>query len=578
MWATTTTSPLPTAAAARKERDPATALEALATILDRLCRTGTPEQHARDVAPLLARVLGAETVAILWARGDATSTVLTAYGPTRKRSYPYPGLDLAEPVFGSLQSLRVVTLDVSTTRRSLPKGLTAIIPIRAKTLAMAGGSAEHALTALVVCGWRRRHSLAQEERLFLTAATDALGLALEHAARTHLWHQSEVVLDTACAVARAISGSLDLEQTFRQIAASAAAVMGDCRCLLTELDGAGDDLVVVAASDPDDAVLLGTHVTFDHAIGDGLRSMVVEDVMVDVGAAAEVREWAAHLRSVLLVPIRSEDGLIGCLFIHSTARRTEYSSRDTARAEALAEQAASAICNARLYRDLEESRREAHGLLERIARLREQNRAELANLVHDEIVQIIVAALYELEGIDAQVSPDSADLERIGDLLRRAIVEARRVIGYLRPPVLAELGLSGALRSLAERLDDQSPATFEVQIDELPDPGAAITTAVYSVAREALRNAMQHAAATRIAVSLTADPQMQDLLLLKVSDDGVGFDAVTPVSDDHFGLAMMRDQAALVGGTFTVTTVRDEGCRIELRVPLRSADADGGDP
>ena len=43
-------------------------------------------------------------------------------------------------------------------------------------------------------------------------------------------------------------------------------------------------------------------------------------------------------------------------------------------------------------------------------------------------------------------------------------------------------------------------------------------------------------------------------------------------------LAMMRDQAALVGGTFTVTTVRDEGCRIELRVPLRSADADGGDP
>ena len=182
--------------------------------------------------------------------------------------------------------------------------------------------------------------------------------------------------------------------------------MGDCNCLLLARDESGDeDLVAVACSDPADDVLIGLRVRFRDVAGEPealarRRSIVVEDVVFGAGTDRDFRE-RLEIRSALFVPIHSEDELIGSLLLYSTARRDRYTEGDIARAETVAEQAASAICNARVYRDLERSESRAKALLERIARLREAQRLTVANVLHDDIVQTVVAALYQVEGLRA---------------------------------------------------------------------------------------------------------------------------------------------------------------------------------
>ena len=220
---------------------------------------------------------------------------------------------------------------------------------------------------------------------------------------------------------------------------SAARVMGNCSCLLLELRVEADDLVVVASSHTEDELLLGLAVKFEgketnvEALQEG-RSIVAEDIAWGVGVEPATRK-RLRFRSALFVPIRADGALIGSLLLYSTKRRDSYSPQDVARAEMVAEQAASAICNARLYRTLELSQQRSQVLLRSLTQLRQQKRKEWANILHDDIVQTMVAALYEVQGLQADLSETaSADAERVAMILRRAIDDTRKVIRDLRPP------------------------------------------------------------------------------------------------------------------------------------------------
>ena len=301
-----------------------------------------------------------------------------------------------------------------------------------------------------------------------------------------------MVLETACTVARAISGSLDLNETFHHIALSAAQIMGDCRCLLLEAESGGreSELVAVASSDPVDEVLLGLRIRFEDVPHEAAallerKSLLVDDVVWGARTDAVYKERLS-MRSALFVPITADQTLIGSLLLFSSGRREMYSPGDVARAETVAEQAASAIFNARLYRDLAKSQERTSELLERITGLRERSRMQLANVIHDDIVQTVVAALFELESLPEQLELESRDdLKRVAGLLRQTITEARRVIWDLRPPALEGLGLRGALAALVDRLSRETSAEVDLEIDEVPELDAGTQTTLYVIAREA---------------------------------------------------------------------------------------------
>ena len=437
---------------------------------------------------------------------------------------------------------------------------------------------------MLVLGARSEASESVLEADFLRVVADGIGLSLGHTVLSRQSQLSEVVLDSAGAVARAISGSLDVEQTFQQIASSAARVMGNCSCLLLELRAESDDLVVVSTSQVEDERLLGLAVKFEgkestvEALQED-RSIVVEDIAWNVRIDSATRRRLVF-RSALFVPIRADDVLIGSLLLYSSERRDSYSPRDMARAEVVAEQAASAICNARLYRTLELSQQRSQALLHRITQLRHQKRTEWATVLHDDIVQTMVAALYQVQGLQAELPDESGeDTERVATFLRQAIDDTRKVIRDLRPPALDGVGLVGALGTLVEQADRQMSAAVTLDLSTVPELTPAVETALYLVAREALQNARRYSGADRVCIELghLDDGTPSGIVFLLVQDDGCGFlvDAVN--REEHFGVTMMGEQAALVGGELRLESRLGGGTRVEVLVPLADGRQASGD-
>jgi signal transduction histidine kinase len=358
--------------------------------------------------------------------------------------------------------------------------------------------------------------------------------------------------------------------------------MGGCRCLVLQAQDDPCEFVTVASSEAGDAPLLGLRVVFeDEEVSPATlterRSMIVENLVFGAGTDHSLRS-CLQVRSALFVPITSEERPIGSLLFCSQRMTSDYSAGDIACAETLAEQAASAICNARLFGDLERSRGEAQSLLQRITGLRERQRLEFASVVHDDIVQSVVAALYELEALRRTLAGgEAAKLDRASDLLRAAIGDARRYIHDLRPPVLDGLGLTGALRLLTERCE-KGGIRVAAHIEEIEGLSPAATTALYMVAREALQNACRHAGARSIRLSLTTargqTPGARDgaVALLSVSDDGVGIERPAGEDDEHFGLTMMDEQTAMAGGRLRVASEPGQGTCVEAEVPVLECD------
>ena len=576
--------------AAEATHDRATAL---CEILSRLNRDVPPEESARSVLPLLVGALEFDAGAVLRVSGGSEAEVLAAFGRTRKRGFPYPAVDLREPLLVSLTQRSEVAVTGVRHGPALQAPLRALCHPRYRTAVVASAFMGHTLGGLLVLSSSHERALPEADRAFLSAVADAVGLALGSASLSRATHLSEVVLETAGAVARAISGSLDLAETFRQIAYGAARVMGDCNCLLLAVEE--DDqaaLTTVACSDPADDALLGLHVRFKDAAGElealaDRRAVIVEDLVFGAGTERMLRE-KLDMRSALFVPIHSEDGLIGSLLLYSTARRDRYSEREIARAETVAQQAASAICNARVYRDLERSEAHATALLERIARLRERQRLTIANVLHDDVVQSVVAALYQVEGLRAAGGEDTAGLDRAAAMLKQTIADARTVIWDLRPAVLDTLGLDRSLEALALRAGSDGAFEVATELEGVPELPPRVSTALYMIAREALQNARRHASATRVVLRMEAaddrageapvGPSQRGAdgnppgggrttaIRLSVIDDGVGFDPDALEPGEHFGLTMMDEQAALAGGQLTVKSAVGHGTVVEALV------------
>ena len=125
-------------------------------------------------------------------------------------------------------------------------------------------------------------------------------------------------------------------------------------------------------------------------------------------------------------------------------------------------------------------------------------------------------------------------------------------------------------RAVAEVADRAGrPVTYELA------PGLRVPSElaeqVVRVAREATNNAVRHAGASAITVSLR---NLRDRLLLVVADDGAGFDP--SVSRSGYGLRTMRERAESVGGALLIDSAPDGGTRLRLEVPLQQVEEAGG--
>lgn len=199
-------------------------------------------------------------------------------------------------------------------------------------------------------------------------------------------------------------------------------------------------------------------------------------------------------------------------------------------------------------------------------------RRRIAATLHDGVVQELAATSFVVTG--AALRAEQEGQVQLGESLQEASQSVRTSIGALRsllveiyPPSLDRTGLVGALRALVD-----SPQSREVVVRlTLPEVPVRLQQAderlVYRIAQEALRNAVRHARAAHVDISLVVE---EDGVVLEVADDGRGFDAAGVLAappEGHFGLRLMADAVAQSRGRLLVSTAPGAGCRWRLWVP-----------
>ncbi|MEW6154706.1 MAG: histidine kinase, partial [Actinomycetota bacterium] len=212
--------------------------------------------------------------------------------------------------------------------------------------------------------------------------------------------------------------------------------------------------------------------------------------------------------------------------------------------------------------------------LEDVVTAREEERRALHRDLHDGLCPTLVGGAMTLAAASARVAADperaADDIDRVGDMLRGAVADVRRLVDGLRPATLDELGLEGAIRRQAAAFTvpagpgQGAACTVSVAVDgDLGQLSAAAEVAAFHIVMEALSNACRHGRASRCHVTLAVAAEAG--LDLGVADDGCGLPAVYAPG---VGLASMRRRAAELGGTFTIERLPEGGTAVQARVPL----------
>ncbi len=208
----------------------------------------------------------------------------------------------------------------------------------------------------------------------------------------------------------------------------------------------------------------------------------------------------------------------------------------------------------------------------RIVEAQESERSRLAQEVHDGPAQVLSNAIFQVEYIERVIETDirtaTTELRFLRDLLRRELGSVRTFISQLRPPVLDELGLDGAIADAIGRVTALTGLAITSELDAPADRlTPAQQTVVLRVLQEALQNVRKHGAASAVTVATAIDG---DDWVLTVRDDGRGFDvgAVAARGRRNFGLQFMRERAELIGARFEVHSRPDGGTLVRLAIPV----------
>lgn len=196
-----------------------------------------------------------------------------------------------------------------------------------------------------------------------------------------------------------------------------------------------------------------------------------------------------------------------------------------------------------------------------IVRAREEERRRLRNDLHDGVGPSLAAIALQADALVSRLgdAETGAHAVLIRDRLRDTVADVRAVSHGLRPPVLDQVGLSTALRQLVASLE---PIEGVAQVDDLDDLAAATEVAAYSIAAEAVTNAVRHSAASRVRLDASRDDQY---VRLTVSDNGRGLPAHPRAG---VGMTSMRERAVEVGGTLEHRSAPGGGTVVSLTVPV----------
>jgi signal transduction histidine kinase len=221
-----------------------------------------------------------------------------------------------------------------------------------------------------------------------------------------------------------------------------------------------------------------------------------------------------------------------------------------------------------LARRMRSAQRERERLLQQAIESENNERRRIAADLHDGVVQDLAGVSYTIDAaadalrdpaLAAQVAQSLNDAARS---TRRGIQQLRTLLVDIYPPNLREAGLPAALRDLLAPLANNG---VETSLDcpddiDLTDHEDAL---IYRFAREGCRNALRHAQASHVGLSLTL---ANETITITVCDDGRGFDPAVALPAGHFGLRGLEDVAASSNATLNIDSASGRGTTLRLEI------------
>jgi signal transduction histidine kinase len=276
-----------------------------------------------------------------------------------------------------------------------------------------------------------------------------------------------------------------------------------------------------------------------------------------------VAAWGERSDSVETIPLTYQNEAIGHLVVAPRGRHEPFTHHEQELLATIAAVTATTVRALRLSDELRQSR-------QRIVSAREEERRRLRRDLHDGLGPQLASQTLGLEAVTQLMAtnPEKAQslLKALKAQAQEAVQDVRRLVYDLRPPALDDLGLIGALRQSASRYEtDVLRFSFDVpeQVPELP---AAVETAVFRIAQEAMTNVVRHAQATHCTVRLGCS---NGIIIIEVRDNGCG------LSQNHHsgvGLQAMKERTAELNGQWAIESLPDGGMLVRANLPLEVDD------
>ncbi len=390
--------------------------------------------------------------------------------------------------------------------------------------------------------------------------------AIEGALGWLLFGRLRKPLHAAAKATDAIDLSIDSDDLTAQVAAILKSQLDIDRCVVLALDEhhrlgdpsrlglarAAEGLEIKPGS-PLEAFLSGDEpvIEFDEA-----RHRLIETS----GRALYGVAWAQ-----LMLPLRAQDRLIGLLLTTYRAGASFLDEEDIIVLKLVGQALGTALQRRTLVSELREKNVEASQLSQELMRVRAEERKRIARDLHDDIVQPMIAASYAVASLSV------AGAEPIRSTLTDLVDRTRNICFELREPALDNLGFGAAARAVLSAFTQRTGKQVTIRIAESAAGMVreTISAAALGVLDEALTNAHKHAAGQEIRVDVAVNDQ---ILTVSVQDAGPGFSLAqvrqNASQSRHFGLAIMEERAASVGGRLTIVSSVGHGTTIAGHFPV----------
>jgi signal transduction histidine kinase/PAS domain-containing protein len=384
---------------------------------------------------------------------------------------------------------------------------------------------------------------------------------------------------------------LSLDKTLQRITDLAAAAAGD-GAELRVLTPDGQSIEWDLVSHADDAVrgrivgFLGTEAA-GFAPAAGLHEQVLAHgrLLTSIGNT----DWRTELEQLtgrkvwtgvehfVLAPVRHEGRVLGFLNVFRSDPDVPYEPGDDDLVQILADRVGAAIAESRTRQEIAQQRaaglaigerlteltRDQQDLLDYLTEVEQRERTLLAEAIHDEPMQLIIATIMQMDILSGEVSADHGQhLAELVDTLESSVEKLRTLMVALTPPDLTE-GLGVALLNLANGIFAGTTTTINRIGPRHVGLTPATKTVAYRILREALVNARKHAQARNITVSLD---ETDDTVTARLIDDGVGSDSLN-AGPGHLGITTMRVRAAHEGATLEIHSAPGQGTTVALTLP-----------